>query len=74
MFPGACLHPDSPRRSQPGPDDGSGQLSVDALAEMLDDRVKLVAMSWIPTQGGLVNPAAAAGDYFFFGFWQDGPL
>ena len=43
------------------PDDESGQLSVDALREMLDDRVRLVAMSWIPTQGGLVNPAAAVG-------------
>jgi selenocysteine lyase/cysteine desulfurase len=28
---------------------------------MMDDRVRLVAMSWIPTQGGLVNPAAAVG-------------
>jgi selenocysteine lyase/cysteine desulfurase len=43
------------------PDDESGQLAVDALREMLDDRVRLVAMSWIPTQGGLVNPAAAVG-------------
>jgi selenocysteine lyase/cysteine desulfurase len=43
------------------PDDDSGQLSVDALADLLDDRVRLVAMSWIPTQGGLVNPAAAVG-------------
>jgi selenocysteine lyase/cysteine desulfurase len=43
-------------------DDESGQLSVDALADMLDDRVRLVAMSWIPTQGGLVNPAAAVGE------------
>ena len=43
------------------PDDESGQLSVDALREMLDDRVRLVAISWIPTQGGLVNPAAAVG-------------
>ena len=43
------------------PDDDSGQLSVDALASMLDERVRLVAMSWIPTQGGLVNPAAAVG-------------
>jgi selenocysteine lyase/cysteine desulfurase len=42
-------------------DDESGQLSVDALEDMLDDRVRLVAMSWIPTQGGLVNPAAAVG-------------
>jgi selenocysteine lyase/cysteine desulfurase len=43
------------------PDDESGQLSVDALADMLDASVKLLAMSWIPTQGGLVNPAAAVG-------------
>ena len=43
------------------PDDESGQLSVDALRGLLDERVKLVAMSWIPTQGGLVNPAAAVG-------------
>jgi cysteine desulfurase/selenocysteine lyase len=44
------------------PDDESGQLSVDALRDMIDDRVRLVAMSWIPTQGGLVNPAAAVGE------------
>ncbi len=43
------------------PDDESGQLDVDALEDMLDERVRLVAMSWIPTQGGLVNPAAAVG-------------
>jgi selenocysteine lyase/cysteine desulfurase len=43
------------------PDDDSGQLAVDALEHMLDERVRLVAMSWIPTQGGLVNPAAAVG-------------
>jgi selenocysteine lyase/cysteine desulfurase len=43
------------------PDDDTGQLSVDALRDMIDDRVRLVAMSWIPTQGGLVNPAAEVG-------------
>jgi cysteine desulfurase/selenocysteine lyase len=43
------------------PDDESGQLSVDALEAMIDDRVRLVAISWIPTQSGLVNPAAAVG-------------
>jgi selenocysteine lyase/cysteine desulfurase len=43
------------------PDDDSGQLSVDALRAQLDDRVRLVAISWIPTQSGLVNPAAAVG-------------
>ncbi len=43
------------------PNDESGQLSTAALAAMLDDRVALVAMTWIPTQGGLVNPAAEVG-------------
>ena len=43
------------------PDDDTGQLSVDALREMIDDRVRLIAISWIPTQGGLVNPAAEVG-------------
>jgi cysteine desulfurase/selenocysteine lyase len=43
------------------PDDGHGQLSVEALRTMLDERVRLIAISWIPTQGGLVNPAAAVG-------------
>jgi selenocysteine lyase/cysteine desulfurase len=43
------------------PDDESGALSVDALRDGLDDRVRLIAISWIPTQGGLVNPAAAVG-------------
>jgi selenocysteine lyase/cysteine desulfurase len=43
------------------PDDESGQLSVDALEAMLDERVRVVAISWIPTQGGLVYPAAAVG-------------
>jgi selenocysteine lyase/cysteine desulfurase len=43
------------------PDDDSGQLSVDALRNRIDEDVRLVAMSWIPTQGGLVNPAAAVG-------------
>jgi selenocysteine lyase/cysteine desulfurase len=43
------------------PNDGSGQLSVDALREMLDERVKLVAVTHVPTNGGLVNPAGAIG-------------
>ncbi|MGH3342817.1 MAG: aminotransferase class V-fold PLP-dependent enzyme [Carbonactinosporaceae bacterium] len=43
------------------PDDESGQLDVDALRDMLDERVRLVAISHIPTQNGLVNPAAEVG-------------
>jgi selenocysteine lyase/cysteine desulfurase len=43
------------------PNDEHGQLSTGALAEMLDDRVRLVAVSHMPTNGGLVQPAAAIG-------------
>jgi selenocysteine lyase/cysteine desulfurase len=43
------------------PNDADGGLSVEALRAMIDERVRLIAISWIPTQGGLVNPAAAVG-------------
>ncbi len=43
------------------PNDEAGNLSVAALADMLDERVKVIAVSHMPTNGGLVQPAAAIG-------------
>jgi cysteine desulfurase/selenocysteine lyase len=39
----------------------SGATDPVALEKMIDDRVKLIAITWIPTNGGLMNPAAEIG-------------
>lgn len=47
------------------PNDEHGQISVealrDAVASVTDEQVKLIALTHIPTNGGLINPAAAVG-------------
>src|SRR4051812_48286725 len=43
------------------PDDADGVLDPQALERMIDQRVRLIAITWVPTNGGLVNPAAAVG-------------
>lgn len=42
------------------PDDDVGRIDLDALAAMTDERVRLVSLLHVPTNGGLVNPVAAA--------------
>lgn len=44
------------------PNDEHGQLSVEALRGMIDERVKLIALSHIPTNGGLVQPVEEIGN------------
>ena len=43
------------------PSDSSGRVDPRALEAMLDDRVRLIALTWLPANGGLINPAAAIG-------------
>ncbi|MGW3495925.1 aminotransferase class V-fold PLP-dependent enzyme [Streptomyces sp. NPDC001020] len=43
------------------PNDEYGQISVDALREAMDERVRVVSITHVPTNGGLVNPAVEVG-------------
>jgi selenocysteine lyase/cysteine desulfurase len=43
------------------PNDPYGQISLEALRKAIDDRVKLIAITHIPTNGGLVNPVVEVG-------------
>lgn len=44
------------------PNDEHGQLSIEHLQSMIDERVRLIAITHVPTNGGLVNPAAEIGE------------
>ena len=43
-------------------DDEHGQIDLQKLSDALDDDVSLVALTWCPTNNGLINPAREVGD------------
>ncbi|MDP3706966.1 MAG: aminotransferase class V-fold PLP-dependent enzyme [Polaromonas sp.] len=38
-----------------------GEVCLEQLRAMLDSRVKLISLTWMPANGGLINPAAEVG-------------
>jgi len=46
---------------EPVASDGTGALSVEALRATIDERVRLISLTHVPTNGGLVNPAEEVG-------------
>ena len=43
-------------------DDEHGQIDLDQLSSSLDNTVRLVALTWCPTNNGLINPAREVGE------------